>query len=151
MTTTPRLRIAIEFPGTGTEPARWVELTESGSEPTRRLHASTLADAQRRTSTSSEAVFVDLDVLVADSVSEAYDRYRVSRPGWAPGTKTGKLVHPGTADTLAGLLSDIAVAGVADGVTLTADDAGELVDIVYSDLAERLTARGTAVRLRPAS
>lgn len=148
MTTAPSLRIAIEYPD-GPDSARWVELTEDGSRRTERFRAATLLDAQKRTAGTSGDVFVDLDVLVASSVGEAYDRYREIRPGWQPGTQVPSLVHPGTVDTLAGLLADIAVTGVADGVTLTSRDAEQLLDLVYGDLADRLAAHGADVHFRP--
>ena len=84
MTAAPSLRIAIEYPD-GPDSARWVELTDDGSRGSKRVRAATLLDAQKRTATASDDVFVDLDVLVASSVSEAYDRYRRIRPGWQPG------------------------------------------------------------------
>ncbi|ALG87073.1 hypothetical protein ACH46_20065 [Gordonia phthalatica] len=126
-----------------------MELTDVGSRGSKRVRAATLLDAQKRTATASDDVFVDLDVLVASSVSEAYDRYRRIRPGWQPGARVPSLVHPGTVDTLAGLLADIAVTGVADGVTLTSRDAEQLLDLIYGDLAERLAVHGTDVHFRP--
>ena len=148
MTAAPSLRIAIEYPE-GPDSARWVELTDDAGRQAERVRAATLLDAQKRTSSARGDVFVDLDVLVASSVSEAYDRYRRIRPGWQPGARVPSLVHPGTVDTLAGLLADIAVTGVADGVTLTSRDAEQLLDLVYSDLADRLAVHGTDVRFRP--
>ncbi|MBM7365716.1 hypothetical protein [Gordonia hydrophobica] len=148
MTAAPSLRIAIEYPD-GPDSARWVELTEDGSRRPERFRAATLLAAQKRTAGAAGDAFVDLDVLVAASVSEAYDRYREVRPGWRPGAPVPSLVHPGTVDTLAGLLADIAVTGVADGVTLTSRDAEQLLDLVYGDLAERLVAHGADVRFRP--
>lgn len=145
-----RLGIAVEDRSRGVAGTDWIQLTAS-PRAVRRISSPTLIDAQRRASATPDDVFVDVEVLVADTTSRAYDRYRAARPGWQPGARVPSLVHPGTIDTVAGLLADIAVAGVADGVTLTSPEAslGRLIDLVYVDLAERLRARGVAVALQP--
>ncbi|MFT4088343.1 MAG: hypothetical protein QM658_14555 [Gordonia sp. (in: high G+C Gram-positive bacteria)] len=146
----PSLRIAVELiddeplddASAGSAPV-WHELTSAPREaaPPRRIRVDSLGEAQSSTSRSDDVVFVDVDVLLADSVGAALARYRASNPGWRPGATDTGLVHPGTARSLAGLLWDIWAAQVADGVTLRlrSDDHGSLerLEAVTALLAAR--------------
>lgn len=138
------LRIALEFPAAepGGRPS-WVELTESGqSGPIRRLQAPDLGTAQRFTARATDPVFLDLDVELAESVPQAYAAFAAAHPGWEPGMRRPTVVHPGTAATLAGLLADIWLARVADGVTLRSAQPGRLAHRVLTDLRPELSSYG---------
>ncbi|WP_341267369.1 hypothetical protein [Gordonia malaquae] len=139
MTTT--LRIAVQA-----DDAEWIELTPADDTPVTRIRAGSLGEAAHATSRSERPVFVDLDVHVADTVSHAYAEYAAQHPGWTAGARTGTIVHPGTATTLANLLNDVSAAHVADGVTLRGPDASSLIRVLLDDVAPLLAARGIALR-----
>ncbi|MGO3326137.1 hypothetical protein [Gordonia sp. (in: high G+C Gram-positive bacteria)] len=133
------LRIAVESDDTA-----WTELTDSSADaPPTRIRSSSLGEAAAATARSTRPVFVDIDVHVADTVKEAFAEYADAHPGWAPGARTGTIVHPGTVGTLVGLLRDIVATGVADGVTLRGPAAMTLVRHVR---AEIMPALGVDVR-----
>jgi hypothetical protein len=96
--------------------AEWVELT-SGQQLAVRVSAPDLQQAQRaRARLRAEApvaVVLDITVLVADD-------YRSARcvMSAVAADSPAEIQYVGTLDGLAGLVGDIFVAGVADGVTL---------------------------------
>jgi len=91
----------------------WSELTD-GDQRTVRVAAADLQQA-RRARTRIRARGDDVAVILDVTVAVASD-FRSARSTLGP---TGHTVHyAGTVDGLAGLISDIAMADVADGVTL---------------------------------
>ena len=91
----------------------WSELTD-GDQRTVRVAASDLQQA-RRARTRIRGRGDDVAVILDVTVAVAGD-FRSARSALGP---TGHTVHyAGTVDGLAGLISDIARADVADGVTL---------------------------------
>jgi hypothetical protein len=113
----------------------WSELTEGGRQPVR-VAATDLQHARRvrqRVRAGSADVAVILDVTVA--VAADFRSVRESL-----GTVDG-VRYAGTVDGLAGLIADIEVAGVADGVTLVPvsprEDVRELGRAVLQSLASR--------------
>ena len=115
----------------------WSELT-AGGEPTVRLAAPDLQRAQRgraRIQSDRGDVEVILDVMVA--VAPDFRSVRELAV-----VDDGTLRYAGTVDGLAGLIADIDVAGVADGVTLIA--ASPRVDLreLGRDVLQRLALRG---------
>ena len=123
--------------------AEWVELT-SDVRPAVRITASDLQQAQRartriRNREDSVSVVLDVTVLVAED-------YRSARRGLAqePDEALDSVQYTGTLDGLAGLIADIFVAGVADGVTLISavpdQDIRALAEAARARLALRLNA-----------
>ncbi|MCW2686605.1 MAG: hypothetical protein JWR37_1495 [Mycobacterium sp.] len=100
-----------------TSGTQWTEVT-SGAEPTVRVVAPDLQEAQRRRArirSGREAVSVILDVTVLVAGD-----FRSARR-WMSAIavdSSATLQYAGTLDGLAGLIADIFVADVADGVTL---------------------------------
>ncbi|MGH3722778.1 MAG: hypothetical protein ACRDUS_01470 [Mycobacterium sp.] len=97
-------------------PDEWLELT-GGSDATERVSAPDLKQAQRLCQTirgshvESAAVILDVYVHIeADS--------RMARKHFATVSPPASVSYAGTPEGLAGLLADIYLAGVADGVTL---------------------------------
>lgn len=90
----------------------WTELT-AGGHPVVRLRAANLQEAQRRRRRLPADVPVVLDVAVA--VAEDSRTALTAISGHA-GEST--VHYAGTVDGLAGMVADLLVAGVADGVTL---------------------------------
>lgn len=90
----------------------WTELT-TGWRPTVRLSAPNLSEAGRRRGRLPREVSVILDVTV--SVAED-SRAALAAASALDDPHTVRYV--GTVDGLAGLVADLYVAGVADGVTL---------------------------------
>jgi hypothetical protein len=91
----------------------WSELTD-GDKRTVRVAASDLQQALRtraRIRAGGDDVAVILDITVAVAAD-----FRSARSVLGPGRTT--VQYAGTLDGLAGLISDISRAGVADGVTL---------------------------------
>jgi len=103
----PELRVFITETG-----GAWTELT-AGERPVVRLSAPDLQEAarRRRRLPSDVAVVLDLAVSVADDPRTALAA--ISGHDDAAGVR-----YAGTVDGLAGLVADLYVAGVADGVTL---------------------------------
>lgn len=121
----------------------WIELT-AGAPPAVRLSAADLQQAQRAsarlrdgTGTDAASVILDVTVLVADDVRSAIRRMS------ALGVDDGASLHyAGTLDGLAGLVADIFVTGVADGVTLLPavpqQDLKAVGEAVLARIAERV-------------
>jgi hypothetical protein len=114
----------------------WSELTD-GEQRTVRVAASDLQQARRarvRIRARGEDVAVILDVTVAVAGD-----FRSARSALGPAEHT--VHYAGTLDRLAGLISDIAKADVADGVTLiSASPRQDLRDLAH-DVLHRLTFR----------
>jgi urease gamma subunit len=117
----------------------WSELTD-GHQRTVRVAASDLQQARRarvRIRARGEDVAVILDVTVAVAGD-----FRSARSALGPAEHT--VHYAGTVDGLAGLISDIAKADVADGVTLiSASPRQDLRDLAH-DVLHRLTVRDQA-------
>lgn len=117
----------------------WTELTEvaAGQRPVIRLSAPDLQEAarRRRRLPTDVAVVLDLAVSVADDPRTAMAA--IADHGGADGVR-----YAGTVDGLAGLVADLYVAGVADGVTLipvgTADDLRPRARAALSSIQDRL-------------
>jgi len=117
----------------------WSELTD-GDQRTVRVAASDLQQA-RRVRTRIRARGDDVAVILDVTVAEAGD-FRSARS--ALGLAENTVYYAGTVDGLAGLISDIAKADVADGVTLiSASPQQELRDLetLARDVLHRLTLR----------
>jgi hypothetical protein len=114
----------------------WSELTD-GDQRTVRVAAPDLQHARRvraRIRARGEDVAVILDVTVAIAGD-----YRSARSFLGP---TDHTVHyAGTVDGLAGLISDIASADVADGVTLIAASPRQDVRDLARDVLNRVISR----------
>lgn len=118
-----------------------MELTSS-EQPAVRVSALDLQQAQRaRTRIRSDAdvaVVLDITVLVAEDYRSAY-RGMTAVQSDAPES----VQYVGTVDGLAGLVADIFVAGVADGVTLIPatphQDVRVLATAMLARIADRLT------------
>lgn len=114
----------------------WTELTE-GERPVVRLSAPNLQEAarRRRQLPVDVAVVLDLAVSVADDP-------RTALAAISGHDDDAGVRYAGTVDGLAGLVADLYVAGVADGVTL--------ISVGSEDLASRAHAalRGIQDRLR---
>ncbi|STZ25012.1 Uncharacterised protein [Mycolicibacterium aichiense] len=117
----------------------WTELTEvtAGQRPVVRLSAPDLQEAarRRRRLPTDVAVVLDLSVAVADDPRTALAA--ISDHGGTEGVR-----YAGTVDGLAGLVADLYVAGVADGVTLIpvgpADDLRPRAHAALSRIQDRL-------------
>ncbi|WP_099251254.1 hypothetical protein [Mycobacterium sp. shizuoka-1] len=120
----------------------WTELTESatGSRPVVRLRAHDLQEAarRRRRLPADVAVVLDLAVSVADDPRTALAA--ISGHDGDTGVR-----YAGTVDGLAGLVTDLYVAGVADGVTLipvgSDADLRPRADVVLSRVRDQLRIR----------
>lgn len=116
----------------------WTELTDGDGRPVR-LAARDLQEARRarsriRADAGDVAVILDITVAVAGDFRSAQ-----SVLGDAD-----TVHYAGTVGGLAGLISDIDAAGVADGVTLIAASAHQDVRSVGLDVLDWLTIRGQA-------
>jgi hypothetical protein len=117
----------------------WSELTD-GDQRTVRVAAPDLQHARRvraRIRARGEDVAVILDVTVAVAGD-----YRSARSVLGPADHT--VHYAGTVEGLAGLISDIARADVADGVTLIAASPRQDLRDLARDVLHRLTSRGRA-------
>lgn len=114
----------------------WTELT-AGDHPVVRLSAPDLQEARRRRSRLPADVSVVLDVMV--SVADDPRTALAAIP--SHGTETG-VHYAGTVDGLAGLVADLYVAGVADGVTFIPvgpdDELGPRARAALSRIQDRL-------------
>jgi urease gamma subunit len=115
----------------------WSELT-AGGEPTVRLAAPDLQRAQRgrariRSDRHDVEVILDITVAVASDFRSVRDLAALD---------DGTLRYAGTVDGLAGLIADIEVAGVADGVTLISGSPRVDLRRLGEDVLQRLTLRG---------
>jgi hypothetical protein len=119
----------------------WSELT-SGEATAVRLSAPDLQQARRARGRISDDVAVILDITVAVAAD-----FRSARDAMPP-RDDDTLHYAGTIDGLAGLVADIFVAEVADGVTLIpvspAQDIQELADAALDRIARRLPLSGAA-------
>jgi hypothetical protein len=121
----------------------WTELTD-GAAPTVRVSAPDLAQARRiRSGLKSEdaGVSVILDVTVAVAGD-----YRSARRSLTVAGPEAQVRYVGTVDGLAGLVADIAAAGVADGVTLIPADAESELRPLGDDVVRRVQLREQARR-----
>jgi urease gamma subunit len=114
----------------------WTELTD-GDQRTVRVAASDLQQARRarsRIRARGEDVAVILDITVAVA-----DDFRSARSVLGPAEHT--VHYAGTVDGLAGLISDIAGADVADGVTLISASPQQDLRDLARDVLHRLASR----------
>jgi hypothetical protein len=119
----------------------WSELT-SGKATAVRLTAPDLQQARRARGRISNDVAVILDITVAVAAD-----FRSARDAM-PLRDDDTLHYAGTIDGLAGLVADIFVAEVADGVTFIpaspAQNIQELADAALDRIARRLPLSGAA-------
>jgi urease gamma subunit len=114
----------------------WSELTD-GDQPTLRVAATDLQQARRaraRIRARGEDVAVILDITVAVAGD-----FRSARSVLGPADHT--VHYAGTVDGLAGLISDIARADVADGVTLIPAGPRQDVRSLGRDVLHRLASQ----------
>ena len=119
----------------------WSELT-SGEATVVRLTAPDLQQARRARGRISDDVAVILDITVAVAAD-----FRSARDAM-PHRDDDTLHYAGTIDGLAGLVADIFMAEVADGVTFIpsspAQNIQELADAALDRIARRLPLSGAA-------
>ena len=119
----------------------WSELT-AGETAAVRIAAPDLQQARRVRGRITDNVAVILDITVAIA-----DDFRSARNAM-PSTDGTTLHYAGTIDGLAGLVGDIFVADVADGVTiipaLPDQDMRQLADEALDRIARRLPLAGAA-------
>ena len=122
----------------------WNELTDGGHQPIR-VAAPDLQQASRiraRVRADHEGVAVILDITVAVAAD-----FRSARDAM-PHRDDDTLHYAGTIDGLAGLVADIFMAEVADGVTFIpaspTQDIQELADAALDRIARRLPLSGAA-------
>jgi hypothetical protein len=119
----------------------WNELT-SGEVTAVRLAARDLQQARRARSRVTDDVAVILDITVAVAAD-----FRSARDAM-PSVDDGTFHYAGTIDGLAGLVADIFMADVADGVTFIPaspeQDVRELADAALDRIARRLPLSGAA-------
>jgi len=118
-------------------PGSWPELTD-GDQPTVRVAARDLQQA-RRASARIRAHGGDVAVILDVSVAVAGD-FRAARRVFEPDDAT--VQYAGTVDGLAGLISDIERAEVADGVTLIPASPRQDLAALGRDVLHRLVQRG---------
>lgn len=116
--------------------ADWHELT-GGGQQTVRVAASDLQQARRARARIRAAD--DVAVILDVTVSVAGD-YRSART--ALDAEPSSVQYAGTVDGLAGLLTDIEAAGVADGVTLISASPRQDLRDLARDVLARMAARG---------
>lgn len=128
-----------------------MELTSSTEGPGEitRLRVGALSDAARLAAASVRPAFLDVDVVLADSVNQAFLEFSEQHPHWSPGAGGDAVAHPGTSATLAGLLWDIWAARVADGVTLRSADPDQLLRRTVDEVIPLLESRGLPLALGP--
>lgn len=117
----------------------WSELTD-GDQRTVRIVAPDLQHARRiraRIRARGEDVAVILDVTVAVAGD-----FRSARSVLEPVSEDATVHYAGTVDGLAGLISDIGRADVADGVTLIPASPREDLRALGHDVLLRLASRG---------
>jgi hypothetical protein len=120
----------------------WDELT-SGETAAVRLVAPDLQRARRERGRITDDVAVILDIVVAVAAD-----FRSARNAMPESDDDTTLHYAGTIDGLAGLVADIFVAGVADGVTFIPaspeQDMRRVADAAADRIAERLPLAGAA-------
>ncbi|KUI35471.1 hypothetical protein AU195_10615 [Mycobacterium sp. IS-1496] len=118
----------------------WDELTD-GDRDAVRVSAPDLQQARRaraRIRAGANDVAVILDVTVAVGAD-----FRSARSAFRPDSDDdGTVRYAGTLDGLAGLIADIEMADVADGVTLLAAGSPQDVRALGRDVLARLALRG---------
>jgi hypothetical protein len=119
----------------------WRELT-TGDAAVIRLAAPDLQQARRARGRITEDVAVILDITVAVAAD-----FRSARNAM-PRIDGNTLTYAGTIDGLAGLVADIFMADVADGVTFIPatpeQDVRQLADAALERIARRLPSAGAA-------
>lgn len=114
----------------------WTELTD-GEQPAVRFSAPDLQQAQRLRRRLAGAAVLDVTVVVDDDFRSAQHRLDALDTD-----SSDTLAYAGTLDGLAGLIADIYLAGVADGVTLIPatpqQDARSLGEATLERVAARL-------------
>lgn len=119
----------------------WIELT-SGAAAAVRLAAPDLQRARRARGRITDDVAVILDITVAVAAD-----FRSARDAMS-GVGDDTLHYAGTIDGLAGLVADIFMADVADGVTFIPaspeQDMHQLADAALHRIARRLPLSGAA-------
>lgn len=118
----------------------WTELT-AGGRPVVRFAAPDLQLAKRE-GARIRADRPDVDVILDVRVTVTGD-FRSAR-AWLASEATSTVQYAGTVDGLTGLIADIELAGVADGVTLVPDGSRTDIDGVGRDVLNRLALRGRA-------
>ncbi len=120
----------------------WSEIT-SGDTATVRLAAPDLQQARRARGRIADGVAVILDITVAVAAD-----FRSARDAMPGGIADDTLRYAGTIDGLAGLVADIFMADVADGVTFIPaspeQDTRTLADAALHRIARRLPLAGAA-------
>lgn len=112
-----------------------------------RIVAADLSDAQSRyrrlkADRPSSLVLVDIDVHISTDARTA--RHDVLAAG--PDARSGGMQYVGTASGLAGLVTDIVTAGVADGVTvrpLIAEFGDAVTRQIHREVVPALSLRGS--------
>jgi len=119
----------------------WDELTDGGPRRPVRVSAADLQEARRvRARIRSRAdVAVILDVTVATAATAA--DYRSATDALDP---VDGVRYAGTVDGLAGLISDLKLAGVADGVTLVPAAPDQDVHALGRAVLDKLASRAAA-------
>ncbi|BBY19206.1 hypothetical protein MLIT_47980 [Mycolicibacterium litorale] len=105
-----------------------------------RVSAPDLQEARRaraRIRAGADDVAVILDVTVAVGAD-----FRSARSAFEPDAGDGTVRYAGTIDGLAGLIADIEMADVADGVTLLAAGPRQDLRALGRDVLARLALRG---------
>jgi hypothetical protein len=118
----------------------WTELT-TGGRPVVRFTAPDLQLA-KRDGARIRAGRPDVDVILDVRVTVTGD-FRSAR-AWLASEAKSTVRYAGTVDGLTGLIADIELAEVADGVTLVSDGARTDIDGVGRDVLNRLALRGRA-------
>ena len=118
----------------------WTELT-AGGRPVVRFAAPDLQSA-KRDGARIRADRPDVDVILDVRVTVTGD-FRSAR-AWLAAREAPTVQYAGTVDGLTGLVADIELAGVADGVTLIPEGSRTDVDGVGRDVLNRLAVRGRA-------
>ncbi|CAN5507244.1 hypothetical protein BH11ACT7_BH11ACT7_33390 [soil metagenome] len=108
----------------------------SGEQPTTRFAAPDLQQAQRVRRSLPGVAVLELTVVVADGYRSA--QQQLSELGL---DTHDRLSYAGTLDGLAGLVADIFVAGVADGVALIPAAPGQDARALGEEIVTRVAAR----------
>ncbi len=155
----PTAHVAVELVERGHHPAlrdagtapEWVTLVGDGAADVVRIHADDLRQAQKRTvalrsGSDDVTVLLDIEVLVAATAAQARAELR-ALDGLGPQPLTSGIRYIGTPSGLAGLISDVVAAGVADGVTLLPLSLAGTLEQVERDVLPRLRRGGFASSL----
>lgn len=105
------------------------------------LQMATAAYRDARADGSGDTVLLDVEIVLAPTARDARIAYKnicsAPRDGWS------NFLYVGTPSGLAGLVSDIGAARVADGVTLIPLDDPATVDLLVSAAIPHLVGAGT--------